>query len=297
MPWIQAHLTTGKEQAPLVELLFENLGALSTTLGDAEDEPLLEPKPGESPLWKRTRVTGLFSGDTNLDQLRSTINRILNQDVSHRLQLEMLEDREWERVWMENFHPMSFGRRLWVCPTGQTPPDSAATVVELDPGLAFGTGTHPTTALCLQWLDGEALEGKRIIDFGCGSGILSIAALRLGATAVTAIDHDPQALEATTANAEKNQVTDRLTLYGEKDQPAEPADIILANILAGTLIALQPQLTDLTLPGGRIVLSGILLEQAQEVSDAFASAFAMEPPKQLEEWVLLEGRRKSPAEI
>ncbi len=296
MPWIQAHLITGKEQAPLMELLFENLGALSTTLGDAEDEPLLEPKPGELPLWRSTRVTGLFTGDTNPDQLRSAINRVLNRDVSQRLELEVLEDREWERVWMENFHPMSFGQRLWICPTGQTPPDSDATVVELDPGLAFGTGTHPTTALCLQWLDGQALDGKQVIDFGCGSGILAIAALRLGATTVTAIDHDPQALEATTANAEKNGVSDHLTLLGSDDPLPQPADIMLVNILAGTLIALKQQLAELTLPGGKIVLSGILAEQAKEVSDGFAPAFEMQPPKQLDDWILLEGRRKSPEE-
>ncbi|MES9884734.1 MAG: 50S ribosomal protein L11 methyltransferase [Sedimenticola sp.] len=292
MPWIQAHLTTGKEQAPLIELLFENLGALSTTLGDAEDEPLLEPKPGESPLWQHTRVTGLFSGDTNLDQLRNSINQALNKDVSQQLELVLLEDQVWERVWMDHFHPISFGQRLWVCPTGETPPDSTATVVELDPGLAFGTGTHPTTALCLQWLDGQLLEGKRVIDFGCGSGILAIAALRLGASAVSALDHDPQALEATTSNAEKNGVSDRLTLLASDEPLPEPADIMLANILAGTLIMLQPQLADLTRPGGMIVLSGILAEQATEVSDSFASAFEMQPPKQLEDWVLLEGRRK-----
>lgn len=292
MPWIQAHLTTGKEQAPLVELLFENLGALSTTLVDAEDEPLLEPKPGESPLWQRTRVTGLFSGDSNPDQLRSEITRILNQEVGSELRLEVLEDQEWERAWMDNFHPMSFGQRLWVCPTGQTPPDPTATVVELDPGLAFGTGTHPTTALCLQWLDGESLAGKTVIDFGCGSGILAIAALRLGAARVTAVDHDLQALEATAANAEKNSVSERLVLHGSEQIPAQPAEIVLANILAGTLIELQPLLADLTLPGGDIVLSGILAEQASMVSKAFDASFEMAPPKQLEDWILLSGKRR-----
>lgn len=150
MPWLQAHLITGKENAPLIELLFDNLGALSVTLGDAADEPLLEPKPGESPLWQQTRVTGLFSGDTDSDNLRTAINQALNDDVSQGLRLETLKDQEWERAWLDAFHPMRFGDRLWICPNGQLPDDREAIVVELDPGLAFGTGTHPTTALCLK---------------------------------------------------------------------------------------------------------------------------------------------------
>lgn len=292
MSWIQAHLTTDKERAPLIELLFENLGALSVTLLDAEDEPLLEPKPGELPLWQRTRVTGLFEGTTDLDLLRSQINQTLNSDVTQHLELDTLQDQAWERAWMANFHAMRFGKRLWICPQGEQAEGDDAVVVELDPGLAFGTGTHPTTALCLTWLDGTALEQKRVLDFGCGSGILAVAALRLGAAAVIGTDHDPQALQASRDNAEKNGVSENLTLYQSSDLPAEPVDIVLANILAGTLIELEPLLATLTRPGGQIVLSGILQEQAQEVIDAFTNDFALTPPRLQEEWVLLEGHRR-----
>lgn len=290
MPWIQAHLTTGKEQAPLIELLFENLGALSTTLEDAEDEPLLEPKPGELPIWQQTRVTGLFEGDIDCDDLRHRINQTLNSDVTPTLELEVLEDQAWERAWLDNFHAMSFGQRLWVAPQGKRPEQPDAVIVELDPGLAFGTGTHPTTALCLQWLDRTPLAQLEAIDFGCGSGILAVAALKLGARQVYATDHDPQALQATRANAQKNQVLERLQLCDSEQ--LQPVDLVMANILAGTLIELKALLTRLTRPGGRIILSGILAEQAQRVSDAYADAFHMQPPQQQEEWVLLEGQRK-----
>lgn len=292
MPWIQAHLTTSKDQAPLIELLFENLGALSTTLVDAEDEPLLEPKPGELPLWQRTRVTGLFEGGIDSDDLRQRINQTLNRDVTQTLNLEVLEDQAWERAWLDNFHAMPFGSRLWICPQGRRVEQPDAVIVELDPGLAFGTGTHPTTALCLQWLDRHPPEGLELIDFGCGSGILAVAALKLGAQRVYATDHDPQAMQATAANAEKNGVLERLQPCDSQHLPEQPLDLVMANILAGTLIELQPLLTRLTRPGGRIILSGILSEQAQKVCNAYAETFTLQPPRQLEEWVLLEGRRK-----
>jgi ribosomal protein L11 methyltransferase len=292
MSWLQAHLTTDKERAALIELLFENLGALSVTLGDAADEPLLEPKPGESPLWRQTRVTGLFNGETDPDHLRSAINQALNEEISHCLELEILEDQAWERAWLDAFHPMQFGRRLWVCPNGQPPGADNAVVVELDPGLAFGTGTHPTTALCLRWLDGQDLNGKTVIDFGCGSGILAVAALLLGAKQAIAIDHDPQALEATLANAEKNRVADRLVIHDSNQAPAVHCDILLANILAGTLIELEPLLSELAVPGCLIALSGILENQAEDVRNSYSHHFAMQPPELMEEWVLLTGKRK-----
>ena len=182
MPWIQLSLTVPKEQAPLVEALFENMGTLSVTLGDAGNEPILEPSLGETPLWQATRVTALFDGSQNSDELRSLINQSLNADVSRQLVFEHLEDQAWERTWLDDFHPMRFGRRLWVCPTGQRPKAEDAIIMELDPGLAFGTGTHPTTALCLRWLDRTNLAGKTVIDFGCGSGILAVASTAAGGT-------------------------------------------------------------------------------------------------------------------
>ncbi|WP_428608525.1 50S ribosomal protein L11 methyltransferase [Sedimenticola sp.] len=292
MPWIQAHLTTSKAQAPLIELLFESLGALATTLEDAKDEPLLEPKPGELPLWQLTRITGLFEGNINSDELRQRINQTLNSDVTLTLELEVLEDKAWERAWLDDFHAMPFGSRLWICPQGKRPDQEDAVIVELDPGLAFGTGTHPTTALCLQWLDRTPLEQLELIDFGCGSGILAVAALKLGAKKVFATDHDLQAIQATAANAEKNGVLERLQLCDSGHLPDHPVDLVMANILAGTLIELKALLTGLTRPGGRIILSGILSEQAERVSEVYAESFMMSPPQQQEEWILLEGYKK-----
>ena len=293
MAWLQIHLITAKAQAPLVELLLESLGALSVTLGDAGDNPLLEPAPGEQPLWEQTRVTGLFPADRDMEQLRQALENGLAGQYAQ-LEIERLEDQVWERVWLDSFRPMRFGTRLWICPDNLRPDEPDAVVVELDPGLAFGTGTHPTTALCLEWLDKTPLEGNRVIDFGCGSGILAIAALRLGAELAIAVDHDPQALQASRDNAEKNGVLERLQVRGSETPLEEPADILLANILAGTLIALQPILTAGVKPGGKIVLSGILEEQWQSVAAAFADEFTFAPPVMQEEWVLLEGIRRNP---
>ena len=291
MPWLQAHLTTDSDQAPLIELLFENLGALSVTFGDAGDEPILEPAPGSSPLWQRTRISGLFDAGTDSDGLRNAICRALDRDVSRHLVLEALEDQAWERAWLESFRPRRFGRRLWICPAGQRPDSAEGLFIDLDPGLAFGTGTHPTTALCLRWLDGVELNNIEVIDFGCGSGILAVAALKLGARRVFAVDHDPQALEATRDNAGKNGVSERLHIHSPESIPDLQSDLVLANILAGTLVKLEPRLAELTRSGGKLVLSGILAEQADWVSEVFSRHFAIRPPWQQEEWVLIEGLR------
>jgi len=290
--WLQLSLITPKEQAPLIEALFENMGALSVTLGDAGDEPILEPGLNETPLWLSTQITALFEGDCDPDNLRSCINQSLNSDVSRQLKIERLEDQAWERVWLADFHPMQFGQRLWVCPTGQQPEADDAIIMELDPGLAFGTGTHPTTALCLKWLDSINLENQTVIDFGCGSGILAVAALLLGAEQAIATDHDPQALQATLDNARKNHVDSRLEIKEPSQMPSIQVDILLANILAGTLIQLEALLASQVKPSGRIILSGILIEQADEVSRAFNRHFEMHPLIIQEEWVALEGIRR-----
>ncbi|MCF6280663.1 MAG: 50S ribosomal protein L11 methyltransferase [Candidatus Polarisedimenticolaceae bacterium] len=290
MPWLQFKLTTSQEQSPLIELLFENMGALAITLGDAGDQPILEPGPNEQPLWNQITITALFDGESDADQLRSTINQSLNRDISSQLKQQWLDDQTWERVWLEHFHPMQFGSRLWVCPDGQRPDTENAVVLELDPGLAFGTGTHPTTALCLRWLDGHEISGKTVIDYGCGSGILAIAALLLGAKSVLAIDHDPQALLATADNAKKNGVTDRLTITLPDEAPSRSADIILANILAGPLVELAPKLANMVNPGGEIILSGILQEQAEMVRNAYLPHFNNVAKQTQEDWVLLHGR-------
>jgi ribosomal protein L11 methyltransferase len=290
--WIQAHVTTDKAHAEAVEALLEAFGALSITLADAADEPMFEPALGTTPLWRATRVTGLYAGGTDLDALQSAVTRALADAApGARLTLEALAERDWARVWLEGFRPMCFGRRLWVCPSGATAADPAAVVVHLDPGLAFGTGTHPTTALCLTWLDGSELAGRRVIDFGCGSGILAVAAARLGAEHVTALDHDPQALTATAANAAANEVADRIDVHGADLVGLAPAEVVVANILANVLIELAPTLTALVAPRGSLVLSGILIHQADAVMAAYAAAFDFDAPAVLDDWVRLSGQR------
>ncbi len=295
MTWLQAHLTSDKAASPKLESLFEELGALSVTLTDAGDEPQLETAPGEERIWSETIVTGLFAGDTDKATLEGAIRDAIDQlGLTATLALEPLEDQDWERAWMENFHPMQFGEHLWILPHGRQLPDDAVdpVVVFLDPGLAFGSGTHPTTALCLRWLDSQDLAGKSLVDFGCGSGILAIAALKLGAASALGIDHDPQALTASAQNAKENGVADRLTLVGSNTPVGEQADIVIANILASILIEFAEDIGSLVKPGGQIALSGILAEQAGAVMEAFAGMFELGEPCQLDDWVLIAGIRK-----
>ncbi len=287
--WLQAHLTVEKSRARLIERLFEDLGAVAVTLVDAGDEPMLEPAPGETPLWQATRISGLFDGASDPDTLRSQVNQALKDDVGRALSLEFLADRDWERVWMDRFRPMRFGERLWIRPSGSEIDQTDAVIVDLDPGLAFGTGTHPTTALCLEWLDAQALDGKRVIDFGCGSGILAIAALKLGARDVVAVDHDPQAVLATRDNATRNRVDDRISVMHSADFIPQAVDLVVANILANVLIDLAPQIQAMVRPGGRLLLSGILRDQVDAVTQAFAGAIEFDPMATRQDWVLLAG--------
>jgi len=290
MPWLEANLTVDKTRVPLIELLFESLGAVAVTLGDAADEPMLEPGPGEAPLWQATRVTGLFEADTRADSLRSAINLALNTDSSRSLTLARLEEQDWERAWLDQFQPMRFGKRLWIRPSGREITQQNAIVVDLDPGLAFGTGTHQTTALCLSWLDGHDLKDKTVIDFGCGSGVLAIAALKLGARRAIAVDHDPQAVLATRDNAERNRVADRVEVLHSDDFQAEEADLVVANILANVLIDLSPKILALVSRGGQLVMSGILQTQSEAVTLAYTKQIDFEQPMIRDEWVLLHGR-------
>lgn len=206
-------------------------------------------------------------------------------------QLEPLEDKDWERAWMDNYHPMSFGERLWICPSWSEPPQPDAVNIMLDPGLAFGTGTHPTTSLCLEWLDQHDVSGLEVIDFGCGSGILAIAAAMLGAKHVWAIDHDPQALIATRSNATQNHVEAKITVGRPDELPDLESELVLANILAGPLMSLAPILATHTKSGGQLILSGLLAKQAREVTEHYQPWFKMEPPHQKEDWILLEGKK------
>ncbi len=291
MSWLELTLSVDRTQAPAAELIFESLGALSITYADAADQALLEPGPGETPVWCRSRITALFDGDSDVDELREALSRALPESVSHSLEQHRLEDQAWERTWLNDFHPMCFGRRLWICPAGQRPPATGAVYVDLDPGLAFGTGTHPSTALCLRWLDGAHLQGKRVLDYGCGSGILALAAAKLGAQEVSAIDYDPQALDATRDNAAKNQVSDRIRIFSPGQLPEAEFDVLLANILAGTLEDLAPQLQQRVRPGGHLILSGILPEQAQRVSAAYSPQFRFSTQARDQDWIMLHGIR------
>lgn len=294
MPWLQLTLVTDRERAPLLEAALENAGALAVTLADAGDEPQLEPPLGTTPLWGEVLVTALFEPDPASRQTAEALATRLEDLHTGPPRWEEIADQAWEHTWRDDFAPTRFGDRLWVCPRGQHPPDEppGAVLVELDPGLAFGTGHHPTTALCLRWLDGTPLAGARLIDYGCGSGILAIAALKLGAATALAVDHDPQALEATRANAAENGVAAHLRVLSPQELPDEPADCLVANILAGPLLELAPRLAALVRPGGRLALSGLLADQAQTVAAAYAPWFDLEPPIVAEDWILLCGRRR-----
>lgn len=291
--WRQIAVLSDAAHAERLSEWFDEAGAVSVTFEDAADQPLFEPKPGETPVWDATRVIALFEADADLDAVHARMLRHAGGAPLSNWREEVLADQAWERVWLEHFRPMRFGRRLWIIPSGFPEPDEAGAVpIHLDPGLAFGTGTHATTALCLEWLDGCELGGKTVLDYGCGSGILAVAALALGAAQAHGVDIDPQALIATRDNGEKNGVAERLRLYAPQELPADfPADVLLANILANPLIELAPLLAGHVRPGGWIVLSGLLREQAEKVAAAYRPFFALDAPRFRDEWVRLSGRR------
>ncbi len=290
--WQELHFTARKDQVePLEDWLFAR-GALSVTLEDEADQPLLEPGPGETPLWDAVRLTALFAGAEDLTPLLGEIpSELCTQAPTVAVPVA---DREWTRVWEDQFHPLQMGGRLWICPSWTHPPNPNAINILLDPGLAFGTGTHPTTAMCLRALDGDLPPGQRVVDYGCGSGILGIAAARLGAKAVLGVDNDPQAITASRDNARRNEVPDTTfpVVLPQDDLVATwqaSANWVVANILAGPLVALAPVLTSLMVPGGRLLLAGLLVEQAEAVMEAYAPEVALSIADQQEEWVLLAG--------
>jgi len=293
MPWIQLKLNANNENAEQIgELLMDN-GALSATFTDSHDTPIFEPMPGETRLWGDTDVTGLYEADTNINPIIEILRSSSLLPDNFVFKVEPLEDKDWVREWMDNFHPMQFGERLWICPSWKPIPDENAVNVMLDPGLAFGTGTHPTTALCLAWLDAQDLQDKVVIDFGCGSGILAIAALKLGAKRVIGIDIDPQAITASRDNAERNNVSDQLELYLPEDLPeAVLADVLVANILAGPLRELSNSIECLVKSNGALALSGILEQQADELVSVYSQWFDMDTPKIQEEWARLSGIKR-----
>ena len=285
--------TTQPRVEALEEWLFAQ-GAVAVTLEDNADEPLLEPGPGETPLWQQVKVVALFNEDINLGPV---IEAVPSELIDTRAPSPAhIPDQDWERAWMDNFHPMQMGERLWICPSWTTPPQPEAVNIILDPGLAFGTGTHPTTAMCLRSLDRYITTGMQVIDFGCGTGILAIAALKLGAEQALAVDNDPQAITAAKQNAERNQVASAQLEIALPEDVAwapiqESADVVVANILAGPLEALAPQLKSLVKSGGRLILAGLLTNQAESLIDAYAPEIELTIEQETEGWVLLGGKR------
>ncbi len=291
MAWIQIRLNSTDRKAEQISDYLEEIGAVSVTFMDSQDTPIFEPLPGETRLWGNTDVVALFDAETDMTHILSLLQQEKHLDESTAYKIEQIEDKDWEREWMDNFHPMRFGKRLWICPSWREVPDPDAVNVMLDPGLAFGTGTHPTTALCLEWLDSLDLRGKTVIDFGCGSGILAIAALKLGAQSAVGIDIDPQAILASRNNAEQNGVADRLQLFLSDEKPSElKADVVVANILAGPLKELYPLISQLVKPHGVLGLSGILTTQAKSVCETYRQSFNLDAVQEREEWCRITGK-------
>lgn len=297
--WQQLVLTVRGDIESAETALFE-VGALSVSIEDAADQPILEPAPGSTPIWQDARLRALFTHDVELGPIMAGLRDALAGQPVEIEGPEVLADRAWERVWLEDFaEAMRFGDRLWVCP-GDARPDAAdAVCVHLDPGLAFGTGTHPSTAGCLTWLDRHPPSGKRVLDYGCGSGILAIAAAKLGAAQIVAVDNDPQAEIATRENTARNGVAASLR-YARHDRLAAVGyELILANILAAPLISLAPRLAALAAPGGAIALAGILDHQADAVASAYARWFDLTATAlpsagaacEQDQWMLLAGTR------
>lgn len=292
MAWHQISLISDEQTAPNMADFFDQLGAVSVTYMDAEDEPVYEPAIGETKIWSNTQVIALFELDAELERIKQQFNQQFAGANFRNWQYEEIGDQAWERVWLEYYHPMKFANKLWVCPTEQQQHEPGTVCLILDPGLAFGTGTHPTTALCLEWLASHDLSGKTVIDYGCGSGILAIAAVLLGAKIAHAVDIDPQALTATQDNAIKNGVQDKIICYLPEQFPAVKADIVLANILAKPLCDMAGVISNLLLAEGDLVLSGILFEQAESVSVAYQhQAITMQPAVQQDDWVRLVGSK------
>lgn len=291
MPQLAITMTLDGLDAERVEEACFEFGALAVSYTDQRDDPILEPAPGEFRLWPHSRLQALYPFETSPAEVVDGLAHVLRIEPS-RIQVETLADRVWEREWLRDFHPMCFGSRLWVSPHHAHVHTVGAVVVKLDPGLAFGTGTHATTAMCLAWLDENTREGQSAIDYGCGSGVLAVAAVKLGAREVHAFDIDPQALTATRDNAAANDVANRVHVVDNDAALPAGVDMLMANILCGPLCELAPRFATLTRPGGRIVLAGLLDTQAEEVRKAHSEWFDVSPFASRDGWTALSGTRK-----
>ena len=293
MPWQQLKISVNEADAALVEETLDECGAVSVTMMDSEDQPVFQVDLGSTPIWQHTEILGLFAHDAPMTDIVARVHARVPSSKNSPIAIEEIVDTEWERVCMQDFKPMRFGERIWICPSWETPPDPTGVNIMLDPGLAFGTGTHPTTALCLEWLGEQDLQDKIVIDYGCGSGILAIAAALLGADNVIAIDNDPQAILASESNRDLNGVSaDQMSVHlpGVEGKPL--ADVVVANILAGPLEELTPVIAALLKPGGKLILSGVLSQQTQSLLDSYQAYFTMLEPALREEWVRVEGIRR-----
>jgi ribosomal protein L11 methyltransferase len=287
--WLQLGFDTCAGDAEALSEALESAGALSVSLQDSGDDPIYEPEPGASVLWPTTHVVGLFAPDVDPHRILKAVQVALGLADIPGCRIRRLKDRVWERVWLDHFQPSRFGDRLWIVPSGYDPPQPRAINLYLDPGLAFGTGTHATTALCLEWLDRHPPTGEDVLDYGCGSGILAIAAVRLGARHAWAVDIDEQALRATCDNAARNDVAERITVMPPENLGGDAlVDCLLANILARPLAELAPRLAALLRSGGRLVLSGILTTQRDEVLAAYQSRFRFHGEARRDDWLRLE---------
>jgi ribosomal protein L11 methyltransferase len=296
--WLQLCFTCDAATAARIAEDLDACGALAVSLDDAQDEPLYEPEPGTTPLWSRTRVSGLFAGGRRPEPLLKELARRHAPEHLPEANVETLEDKDWLRLHREGFEPTCFGARLWVVPSwSETPPVTRGQVsMVMDPGLAFGTGSHPTTAMCLAWLAGECLAAREVVDYGCGSGVLAVAATKLGASRVWAVDNDPQALEATRENAAANGVSAQVAVREPGDLPPLTAQLVVSNILANTLSTLAETLSKLLQPGGRLALAGILKHQSAGVIARFAPWCDLAPAAERDDWVLLAGTRRTHGE-
>jgi ribosomal protein L11 methyltransferase len=292
LAWLELSIRVERDAAAAAETALEALGALSVTLQDDADQPVLEPDPGTTPLWPVVQIHGLFEATVDRNRLVEGLHHLPGAAHPDRIRWREVGDRDWTRAWMDRFQPMRFGRRLWIVPGGMEIPQHSDNVeISLDPGLAFGTGTHPTTALCLEWLDAQAAVAGCVVDYGCGSGVLGIAAALLGAARVLCVDNDPQALEATAANAARNAVAGRVHCLVPDAFAEAGVDIVLANILAGPLVRLAPVLIGSARPGAAIVLSGLLEEQLEEVAAVYRPACAVTGSVVRDGWARLDLER------
>ncbi len=293
MVWLQLTLESTRENAEQLSELLEKYGAISVSLSALSDEPMFgQGMVGEVLLWDRTRVSALLHEDIDLDTLLVCLNKRVGAGNILKHHIDLLQDQEWVNTYQQGQGPKIFGERLFIFPSWCTPPDDTKYHIILDPGLAFGTGSHDTTAMCLDWLAGHDINCKRVIDYGCGSGILALAALRLGAQHAFATDIDPQALQATRVNAERNHLLARITIAHPDEVTLPAVNVLLANVLLSPLKELAPIFSGLVLPGGDIVLSGLLGTQAEECLAAYQSWFNMEKPVYRREWTLLHGVKK-----